>query len=198
MKKEKVKILEKRRGFVMVEMLVAVSLILLVLPNAVSVAIRAITVSSYQKNQMIATYLAEEGQELVRGIRDSNVLRRLKGDTVDWNSGFISGVVCSPTACKIDVLAGTLTAGGGNLEILSSPPDISYRLYTDKNGFYVKDSSGTNSPYTPTIFYRGVYVTSAGGSHSGDQVLVRSVVVWDTIFGRRKVASSGFLTFWLQ
>jgi type II secretory pathway pseudopilin PulG len=196
MKKEKTKILEKCGGFVMVEMLVSVSLILLVLPNAISVSIRAITVSSYQKNQMIATYLAEEGQELVRGIRDHNVLRILNGDTVAWDNGFESGR-CGPppgnAACKIDVDNETLTTGAGNLEILSSPPDSSYRLYTN-NGFYSNNSAGG----TPTIFYRGVYVMPAGGNHSGEQVLVRSVVVWDTIFGRRKVESSGFLTYWLQ
>lgn len=179
-------------GFAMVEMLVAVSLIFLVLPGALSVSVKAITTSSYQKDKMIATYLAEEGQELVRSIRDRNTLSILNGSYGDWDTGF-GGGLCSATPCKIDIMNETLSTGSGNLGNLALPSDPSYLLYVSANGFYSHNVSGTR-----TQFYRGVYVTPVGNPSPNEQVLVRSIVVWQTPFGRKKVVSSGFLSNWLQ
>lgn len=174
----------------MVEMLVAISLILLVLPGALSIAMKSISLSTYQKDQLIATYLAEEGQELLRSVRDKNVLTVVRDGSGAWNTGF-SGWSCNATACKID-LSEAITAGAGNLETLTSAPNATYRLYLDANGFYTHTSAGN----TPTPFYRGIFITPVGGL--GDQVSVRSVVVWKTTFGRKKVTSSGFLAYWLR
>ncbi len=174
----------------MVEMLVAVSLILLVLPGALSIATKSISLSSYQKNQLIAMYLAEEGQELLRSVRDKNVLTIVRDGSGTWNTGF-SGWGCNATACKID-LSEAITSGAGNLDNLTLNPNNTYRLYLNVNGFYTHTSAGN----TPTPFYRGVFITPVGGL--GDQVTIRSVVVWKTTFGRKKVTSSGFLAYWLR
>jgi len=175
----------------MVEMLVAVSLIFLVLPGALSVSSKAITVSSFQKDTMIATYLAEEGQELVRIIRDRNTLALLNGGFDDWNTGF-DNELCVSTPCTIDAdeEVEKLSPGTGNLDNL----DSSYRLYVDGNGFYRYTASGGS----PTRFYRGVYVIPVIGVSASNQVVVRSIVVWNTPFGRKKVVSSGFLSHWLR
>jgi type II secretory pathway pseudopilin PulG len=193
MHKKKVKISKNSAGFVMVEMLVTISLIIMVLPGALSIATRAITTSTYEKDYMIGTYLAEEGQELMRSVEGRNVLTILRGTAPipTWDASF-NGGKCTPIPCKIDVLNETLTTGTGNLENLSIAPDPSYRLYIDANGFYSHVAAGG----TPTPFYRGVFVAPAG-THT-DQVVVRSVVVWQTTFGRKKVTSSGFIARWLQ
>lgn len=190
MNSKKRKNIKNIAGFVMVEMLVAVSLILLVLPGTLAIASKALSISSYQKNQMIATYLAEEGQELVRSVRDKNVLTILRDGSGSWDAGFSSGK-CTVTPCTIDIIGETMTAGSGNLDNLSIAPNATYRLYTDANGFYSHTASGN-----PTIFYRGIFVTPAVG-HT-DQVNIRSVVVWDTPSGRKKVEFPGFLAYWLQ
>jgi len=176
------------RGFAMVEMLVAVALIFLVLPGALSISTKAITMSSYQKDQMIATYLAEEGQDVVRSIRDRNVLKIINGSYGHWNTSFAA---CKTTACRIDSLSEALSNGSGNLEDLSVAPNAVYRLYVDENGFY------SHSADTPTPFYRGVFIVPSADNPT-DQALVRSVVVWETPYGRREVSSSGFLAHWLQ
>lgn len=176
----------------MVEMLVAVSLIFLVLPGALSVSVKAMMTSFYQKDKMIATYLAEEGQELVRVIRDKNALANLNGAYRNWDAGFGNGL-CSGNPCKIDVTNETLSAGTGNLDNLALPPNANYRLFVDANGFYSHTAAGT-----PTQFYRGVYVTPVLGASSDSQVLVKSVVVWQTPFGRKEIASTEFLSYWLQ
>jgi len=189
--KKKIKISKPSGGFIIIEMMVAIALIILVLPASIFISTRAISVSSYQKNQMIATYLAQEGQELARSIRDANILSMQRGDgNVAWDDGFSVGK-CATTACTIDITAKTLSAGSGNLTNLSSPPSSFYRLYTTASGFYSHTSAGG----IPTPFYRGVFIAPAGRS---DQVTVQSVVVWETPFGRREVDSFGFLTYWMR
>lgn len=181
----------------MVEMLVAISLILLVLPGTLSIAMKSISLSSYQKDQLIATYLAEEGQELIRSVRDRNVLTIVYEDnnglpiTTTWKAGW-SGKNCSIIACKIDFNE-DITTGAGNLEDLALNTNDTYRLYLNASGFY---SYGAGAGKTATPFYRGVFITPVGGL--GDQVTIRSVVVWKTTFGRKKVTSSGFLAYWLR
>ncbi len=69
---------------------------------------------SYSSNKLIAAYLAQEGIELVRNIRDTNWLENSSEDPHSWDEGLV--VICPflGPGCGIDHLSGTLSLANGN------------------------------------------------------------------------------------
>jgi len=186
-------------GFVMVETLVAVSVILLAVPAVLSMTTKGITIGAYAKNQMIASYLAEEGVEFVRNRRDYNLLKHESGDLgVQWDDGFDGGSdKCRPTGpnggCTVDPLAtmDNIINRCNGCKIDTVPPSAGFRLYTDVNGVYSHNAAGTATP-----FWRAVFVEQVSGQP--DQYTITSKVVWSTVYGQKNVSVSGFITNWLK
>ncbi|MES2214149.1 MAG: prepilin-type N-terminal cleavage/methylation domain-containing protein [Patescibacteria group bacterium] len=67
--------MKKNLGFTLVETLVAVAVLVLAVTGAFAAAQTGITSSTYSRDQVIAFYLAQEGVEFVRNIRDQNALQ---------------------------------------------------------------------------------------------------------------------------
>ena len=74
------------RAFTLIEVLVAISLLVVALLAAISLLIRTISLSSVITDKFIAANLAQEGVELVRNLRDNNLLN---GRT--WNYNLSAG-----------------------------------------------------------------------------------------------------------
>ena len=74
-------------GFTLVETLVALALILAATVGPVSLITRGLADFSFSKNKLVATNLAQEGIELVRAVRETNVICDvLNGPTIwPWN-----------------------------------------------------------------------------------------------------------------
>lgn len=186
-------------GFVIIETLVSVALILWVLPGVLGMATKGVTLGNYAKNQMLALYLAEEGIEYIQARRDYNLLRIARGDAGPpaprWDDGFtLSSDTCKTKACTINPLAPTLDAViqkcSGTCKLDTTPPDPAYRLYVDANGFYSHVSTGQ-----PTQFYRGVFVD---GNPASLEHTITSVVVWQTGFTQKSISVTGYITDWFQ
>jgi hypothetical protein len=190
-----------KAGFVLIETIVSVSVILLALPGVLTIATKGITIGTYAKNQMLAIYLAEEGIEYIQAKRDNNLLRIAKGDTIDWNDGFTPGPgeICKNKACIIkpensidNVImkcSGTCSIGG------ATAPSAEYRLYVNPaTGFYSHNAISPGQQATP--FYRGVFVDGNPGS---DEHVITSVVAWQAAGGIQKTISvKGYITNWFQ
>ncbi|MBI3306082.1 prepilin-type N-terminal cleavage/methylation domain-containing protein [Candidatus Nomurabacteria bacterium] len=73
----------KQGGFTLVETLVAVSIFSVSILGLLSVLADGVADSSYAKQKLIAAYLAQEGIEYVRNMRDTSVLYSGGGN---WNS----------------------------------------------------------------------------------------------------------------
>ena len=79
-------ILNKKRGFTVIEVIIATFILTVGVLGAFSVIQMILTFTSNVSSQLAAVYLAQEGIENVRNIRDSNWLAQIA-----WDQGISSG-----------------------------------------------------------------------------------------------------------
>lgn len=170
------KIRQNKSGLVLTEALLAIAMLALgslVLAQIIQNAVRTTALS---KNYLIAQNLATEGMEAIKSVRDTNWL--LQADAPEcWlemipdNDGVCPGAEVMAEGGNYrpyeedgkwymdNHVMGTLDLEDGD--------DDEYQLYRD-DGRYSYDVSGN-----PTIFYRGINVTTL----FGDEYAVFEVVV---------------------
>jgi len=72
------------KGFTLVETLVAISILLVAVVTPITLISQNITNANVAKDTLTASYLAQEGIELIRGMRDTHVLKGASAP--DWLS----------------------------------------------------------------------------------------------------------------
>ena len=144
------------KGFTLIEVLLSVFIItvaVLGLYNGISYSFNSIEKA---KDKFVAAYLAEEGIELVKNIRDSNFV----ANKTDWKEGL---TVCSGSyGCRIDYNDASLITNANSTE--EKAP-----LWID-NGFYNYTASGIK-----TIFSRKIAISDV----NADKIKVSIVVYYD-------------------
>jgi len=135
------------KGFTLVEVMVAILIILVGLLGVFSATQRIISYITLSNSKLTASYLAQEGLELVRNIRDNNWLSL---PASPWDAGLDNTLVdCSPTSpvptgCEIDyddLVLAEIVGTGNFLNIESA------------SGFY-----GYNAIGNPTKFKRKITI----------------------------------------
>ena len=146
-----------RRAFTLVETLVAISILLLALAGPMSIAARALSSAYYARDEVGAYYLAQEGIEYVRAVRDQNYLT-----TSDWLTGEPGGIQlnnCINTSCVLEVPLFKHSVCSGVCSKL---------LITSSGGLYNQES-GAESPYTRVLTIEQV---------NSNEVAVKVTVSW--------------------
>ena len=73
--------LPAQAGFTLIETMVAISLLMVALVAPMSLAAQSLTAAYYARNQITAFYLAQEGIEIVRSVRDANIIAIAGGNS---------------------------------------------------------------------------------------------------------------------
>ena len=136
------------QGFTLVEAMIAVTILTFAVAGPLFSASRAIIAAQTARDQLTASYLAQEGIEYVRAMRDNEYLAayRAGGTNVSstaWNN-FLNTITTScGTSCQFDPTDNSLTAcsGGGCSSLWLSSSNV----YTQKQ------TSGAATPFTRTI-----------------------------------------------
>ncbi|MBI2627474.1 type II secretion system protein [Candidatus Nomurabacteria bacterium] len=174
---------QKNTAFTLVETLVAISIFTVSLLGIMSVLASGIANTNYAKQKMVATYLAQEGIEYIRNMRDTKVLYGSGDSNAKWNQ-FKSDL--SPCNNDSDHACGFNTVFPYDVSTCPSLNDC--KLYVN-NGGYNTNSSGTDSG-----FVRKIWMDTAGlGS---DEVKIFSKVEWTTGSGVKSVTFSENLFNW--
>jgi len=157
---------EKEKGFTLVETLVAISIFTISLLGLMSVLASGIGGTTYAKNKIIAGYLAQEGIEYIRGMRNSFVVFELDNNGSGqngWNNFSSINATCQlPNSCYFGDFP---SSGFANSNTFSASQqwmkDLSIihacnsgtcpQLKYDSNSGQYNYSSGANSGFTRKI-----------------------------------------------
>lgn len=126
-------------GFTFVETLVAIAILLIAVVAPLSLTYQSLAASRVARNQITASFLAEEALEYARAVRDSNVVGGLS-----WLSGLSECLVAE--GCIIDTTASAISDEVASCDAGGCPP----LLYNLETAIYGHDT-GTPSPFTRTI-----------------------------------------------
>lgn len=156
---------QNQKGFTLVETLVAIAIFASSITGLMSITARGINDNVFVKNKLTASYLSQEGVELVRNIRDTSAIN---GE--EWSQFLNTIADCysqnGSNVCQID----------GTQQVLTPTPcpqgvcDVMRR--DDANGEYDYDILNDESPFTRYIEIQSV------GSLGSDEIYIRSIVEW--------------------
>src|SRR3989344_5905146 len=96
----------KNKGFTIVESLVAISILVGVIIGTTSAIQIGISSYIFSKDQIIAFYLAQDGFEQIRNIRDENGLK---------SQPWLTGLSDCFLACRVDPVASPIPVACGSL-----------------------------------------------------------------------------------
>lgn len=143
------------KAFTLLETLVAVAVLMMALLGPFSIAQQSLKSAYYARDQVTAFYLAQEGVEFVRAVRDQNYLA---GNA--WLSGI--GDTCTNTLCTVDF---------PNFSYASCPQNTCAPIKVSQIGGLYNHASGIDSPFTRTV-------TLVPSGSNADQVIVSVTISW--------------------
>lgn len=150
-------------GFTLIETFVAVTILMMAILGPLTLATRGVFSALAARDQLVATYLAEDAMESIRAVRDSNWVT---GGGVEWLNNLNDCL--APNFCQIDSTQDpiqTTTCSGACEEL----------RYNQGTGYY-QYQSGDLSGFTRTVQISG----PVGGNTGDEERLVTVRVEWNT------------------
>lgn len=188
------------QGFSLVEVLVAITMLLLVMAGPMRVLTSSTNSTTYSSEQVVAYFLAQEGLELVQLGRDNRVLGDFKdviqnqnNEPNPWAQFQTDFASCISGTCGI-----TTTNAASTYTVTNCATLTNCRLYlntstpTNRARYTHTASGNTETPYTRTIQIG--MITASNGRIQG--AVATSTVTWRTgsLIASQKVELVTYLT----
>ncbi len=176
------------KGFTLIETMVAISILVTTIVAPLTMAANSLFQSRYSRDQVTATYLAQEAVEMIKYVRDRNLMANLSNGNVDWLDGlWTAGINNKWVELDWETIQNTpiyyLCGGVGN-----NPQTCRYLSY---DGSYKLDSTAPLSK-----FKRAVKITK---TNNLDEIRVEARVYWQTGGANMKsVKVVGYMYNWTQ
>lgn len=171
-----------KKGFTLIETIVALFVLSIALTGAFSVLIFNLQTSRYIKNAFIASGLAQEGLEVIRNIRDS-----------DWYSDDYFGLFGNPDHQNV-FRDGVYRVQYNSTSLI--PLDDNPFLKKDTAGIYSYDS---NADSKDTIFRRTLEIKrNIQPDGSVPEIILTVRVVWNERFGTKEITGEEHLYDWYK
>ncbi len=153
------KAIRRLRGFTLIETLVAVLLLVSAVAGPLTIASKGLTAAITARDQMIAFYLAQDGVEYVRYVRDSNKL---------GGSSWLNGLTACTGAigCTIDPSTGAVAACTGACGPIKKRDDGAGHKYF---------TYSSSDPQTPQNFVRTIKLSTPPTGETTEAVLTVTV-----------------------
>ena len=150
--------LKPSQGFTLIETLVAISILMVAVASPLTISQKGLASAIYAKDQIIASYLAQDAIEYLRNVSDRNVASGAAGG---WLEG-ISGNGNCGVKCTVDTR-------GGNGSIAPCSGSCT-RLYYDSGTHIYSHAQSGNSPFTRSV--------TVNETVSGVEALVTVNIFW--------------------
>jgi len=139
---------KNNKGFTLIELAIAIFILSIAVIGVYNSFSTVVILTSGASSHFTAAYLAQEGIEIVRNMRDNNWIQGL-----DWENGLSDTTTDCSTGCEADYRTGTSLDAGAGL----TPFGSSGRFLNIKEGsFYTYDATGN---VFPTKFKRKITIT---------------------------------------
>ena len=182
--KNKNKLTAVHSGFTLVETLVAISIFSLSILGLISVLSQGIADINYAKQRMVGEYLAQEGIEYVRNIRDTYTLYHPQSGQDGWDDFKAKLAPCVGITCGVDILVDPLDAGS----VFQCPPE-NCDLFLNNGAYNISIYLGAN-----TGFRRRMQVVET----TADEMEVYVSVNWAQGSGNKEVKFYETLFNWVE
>jgi type II secretory pathway pseudopilin PulG len=153
--------MSNKSGFTIIESLVAIAILISAIIGATMAVQTGLASYTFSKDQIIAFYLAQEGFEQIRNIRDANQINNRP-----WLTG-LAAVSSDPCyygqACLVDPTATAIAVR------CASPGNCPFLHQDSVNGFY-----GYTSAWPTTRFRREITLSSV----NSEEIAVTVTVNW--------------------
>ncbi len=163
-------------GFTLVETMVAISILLIAVVGPMSTIGGSLSQIRTARDQVIAVNLAQEGIEVVRQIRDSNLLQRWKEGSMDWNTEYVFASATTAWNANMnndDYIVAPLGATPSARLVALGADTV---VYLDVHGFFTQGGGGTKTQFSRIVNISG----------TGSERLVTATVTWKTSGGDTK------------
>lgn len=178
---------QKNNGFTLVETLIAISIFSVSITALLIILAQGISDTGYVKKKIIAGYLAQEGIEYLRNMRDSYVLYTdpINGNNHSWDE--FKTII---TACTNGALCGfdDSVPDFFNSIFPCSENAAGCSLYLD-NGVYNTNNAGVFSGFTRTIKSEPI---------NSNEIRIISTVIWEQGSGTYDIVLSENLFNWVE
>ena len=182
------KITSYTKGYSLIEVLVAIAILMIAIVGPLTIAAKSIQSSQYARQQITATYFAQEGITAIHAIRNESALATISDPTANpnpWQWTITSaGKYVGLDACFSEI-------NGCNIDFSDSPLEdnavscatksnctLELQITTsnsEKSPFYV--IKATPPPPSPTPYTRRISLTPL---NEGDEILITSTVEWNS------------------
>jgi type II secretory pathway pseudopilin PulG len=209
----------KKSGFTLIEALVAVSILMIAIASPMYLTQKSLSTASLAKDQMVASFLAQDAIEAVKNIRDEISLR---GEGEDWLEGtLLQPCLCNDkdvecnfdypdkkfiTFCTIDTTALSWNEDFIKVGFTASPgikltfeKDIEGNKvflkydYNTKNFSSCKNFTGPGYCSEDSKYSRYINILKNPTGNNPDEALLKVRVSWDTPLGPQNVEIENFL-----
>lgn len=174
----------QKNGYSLVEVLVAVTILLLAIISPMTIAAKGLQSAYYAREQATALFLAQEGIELIVAMRNDAYIAAIQGGDLagawDWQdsgSALAANDCFSSSGCNITLESTAVSPTQGSASITSCGTPGNCVLSFDANNARARYYS---QPGTDETKYTRTITLTRDGT---DGVLITSIVSWDaTIF----------------
>lgn len=154
------KVTKNSRGFTVIELAISIFVLAIAIVGAYNAFTTLDILTSASSDRFIAAYLAQEGMEIVRNIRDTNWI-----EDEDWQEGL--------SECQLGCEADYKVFGEGDTPLTGW--SVGKYFYTDGNGFYSYDTSREKTKFRRKIIIEPMQTTAL----EDDIMRVEVIVYWD-------------------
>ncbi len=162
-------------GFTLVETLVAIAILMVAIAGPLTVANKALTAALGSRNAMIGTYLAQEGMESIKSIKDNAAAT----EATSWLDGLNEGV-CASACTTPDA---TQLFSGNDTTVGIIPCDTTTYIecalrVSDEKNYYYPSVTSFDGAYKITPFVRYFFITPVTSPSNPNERIVTVVVKW--------------------